>query len=418
MRQSRYRIHLSWPLTCFARGMVVVMPMAVTLVMFNRLGMSNTMAALATSFLLLPLAMRPLLAPLVGAVGQRKWWMVVSLAIFGIGMYGVSGHLDAFPTQWELWAYLMLAAIAGACFDTAAAEHGREVMERKNYGALKIMVPCKLMAVVVVMGVMMLLAGNMEVVSRKIEGSWELAFKVGAAIVFGVTLLLWAVVRVVRDKGKKVKVEEAWLRQKDDLKRWWMADRQRWLFVLFILFFPLHEFLLWKGTLFFLVDKGSIGGLTLSPQELGFAFCTMATLFAMAGYVMGVELLRKDGLKKWWWVMVLAFTIPDAVYIFLAYTMPEELWLITLCLSAEQWCCGLGMAAFVVYMIMYGSQEKSPDTHRDACWTLVITSIIISGCLTGVMQDYFGYRRFFIVVMLLAILAFAAAVWIAIRRKI
>ena len=333
----------------------------------------------------------------------------------GFGFVNNVYGMILFPDNWKMWVAFGVASITGACFDAAAAENSRELLEKRNFGVMKVMVPSKLMAVVIVMGVMMLLAGNMEVVSRNIEESWTLAFKVATAIVLVIALLLWATVGKMSETGRNVSVVEAWQQRKKAMADWWKADR-RWLFALFVLFFPLHEFFLWRGTLLFLVDKGSIGGLSFSPQEMGFAFCTVATIIAMAGYVMGVECVRKNGLRKWWLVMALAFTVPDAIYVFLAYTMPGELWLVTACLSVEQWCCGFGIVAFLLY-IMYGNGEVCEKVHLDMCWSLVIASIIISGCFTGVMQDYLGYRRFFIAVMAMAIIALCIAGWMAIRRK-
>ena len=413
MQQTRHFFHATWPLLCFIRGLVVVMLMAVTLVMFNRMGMSNTAAAIVTSLFLLPMALRPFLSIVVESAGKPKWWMVIALAVFAGALFMAAGHLDAFPDEWQMWLAMAVAALAGAFFDAAANESRQEALLQKNYGMLKIMVPCKLMAVVIVMGVVLLLAGNMEVMSRDITESWALALKVAAFVVVVMMLLLWA---TVPNSSGKATLGEAWQQRRGEMAEWWKADRLRWLFVCFVILFPLHEFFLWKGTLLFLVDKGSIGGLSFSPQEVGFAFCTVATLMAIAGYVMGVNVIRKYSLKKWWWVMALAFTIPDAVYVYLAYAMPDELWLVTLCLSVEQWCCGFGIAAYIIY-IMYGNHKKCSVTHLDICWSLVVISMVLSGCVMGVMKDYLGYRRFFIVVMVLAILALAIAGWMAKKAK-
>ena len=97
MQKRINRFHASLPLLCFARGMVVVMLMAVTLVMFNRLDMSNGVATLVTSLFLLPLTLRPFLSPVMETTGQRKWWIVLSLVLFGVTMYVVAGNMTLFP---------------------------------------------------------------------------------------------------------------------------------------------------------------------------------------------------------------------------------------------------------------------------------------------------------------------------------
>jgi PAT family beta-lactamase induction signal transducer AmpG len=123
--------------------------------------------------------------------------------------------------------------------------------------------------------------------------------------------------------------------------------------------------------------------------------------------------IRTETLLVW---MALAFTVPDALYVYLAYDMPDELWRITMILSVEQWCCGLGMAAFLYY-IMYGKDATCPRAHLDACWSLSMLSIILTGLFTGAIQDYLGYRRFFVMVALLAIISLATLGWLVVKRE-
>ncbi len=404
-----------WLLLCLTRGMVVVMPLAVLVVMFNRMGMSSTAAALYTSLLLLPLALRPLSTVWLRAVGGVRWWIVLSLMVFAVAMYGAAVCLEPSSDLLPLWLCLVLMSLAGGVFEAAAALWEREVLWQWNFSALKTLVPGMLLAVLLGMGVMLVVAGNMEVLSRKVEDSWSLALKAGAVIVLGLMLMVWWAVRNVPEPGR-VALAQAWPQRKKELLAWWKAGARRWVFVVFVLLFPMHKFFLWKGALLFLIDRGSIGGLMLSPQEVAFSLCTVATMLAMAGYVLGMGCVSRGGLRKWGWWMALAFTVPDAVYVFLAYVMPENLWMVTLGLSVELCCCGFGLAAFTYY-IVYGHEEECPQVHLDLCWTLIVVSMVLTGIFTGMMQDYLGYRRFFVVVMLLAVLALAAFAWMTRRES-
>lgn len=409
---------LWWPLLCFARGLVIVVPLAVLVVMLNRLGMSNAMATLVTSLLLLPLASRPLATVVTAALGREKGWMVASLMVFALSLYFSSLYLSTALDDPMLWLCLVLMALAGGVFEASAAAWAQQQpqLRQPDFTMLRSSVTAMLTAVVIGMGVVLLLAGNMEVVSRKVEVSWTLALQVGAAIVMGTLLLIWVVARYVPAHNRRISVSQAWRQRRGELGAWWKGDSQRWLFVLFVVLFPMHEFFLWKGALLFLVDRGSIGGLMLSPQEIAFSLCTVAMIFAIVGFVMGMGRVKRDGLRRWWWWMALAVAVPDVFYIYLAYAMPESLWLITLTLTVEQWCSGFGMAGYIYY-IMYGDGKECPATHLDICWTLGMLSIIFSGILTGAIQDSLGYRRFFIMVMVLAVVALATLGWMVTKRK-
>lgn len=406
---------LWWALLCFARGVVMVVPLAVLVVMFNRMGMSNTKAMLVSSLLLLPLALRPLATTMVRGARSAKWWMMASLLVYALMMFVVSNHLSPALDNLVLWVCLVVMSLAGGTFEGAAAIYGQHIVRKRNFGMLSTMILALLMAVVIGMGVMMLLAGNMEVVSRKIEESWSLALKVGAMMMLVIMLMVWMVARYMPDNDETPQ-SQAWQTSKNEFVSWWTADRRRWVFVMFVVLFPMHEFFLWRGSLLFLIDRGSIGGLMLSPQEMGFAFCTVATALAMAGYDMGKGCIMRFGLNRCWWWMALAFTVPDVLYVYLAYDMPEELWRITMVLSVEQWCCGLGMAAYLYY-IMYGKDTTYPRAHLDACWTLSMLSVILTGLFTGAIQDYLGYRRFFVMIVLLAIVSLATLGWLVVKRE-
>ena len=408
--------YLWWALLCFARGLVIVVPMAVLVVMFNRMGMSNTKAMLVSSLLLLPLALRPLAMTMVKGNRSAKWWMMTSLLVYALMMFVASSHLSPALDNYVLWICLVVMSLAGGTFETAAAYCGQQIVRKENNGMLTTMILALLMAIVIGMGVMMLLAGNMEVVSRKIEESWSLALKVGAVMMLVIMLLVWMAARYMPDNADESSLSPKWQTCKNEFVAWWTADRKRWVFGMFVVLFPMHEFFLWRGSLLFLIDRGSIGGLMLSPQEMGFAFCTVATALAMAGYDMGKGCIRRFGLKRCWWWMALAFTVPDALYVYLAYDMPDELWRITMILSVEQWCCGLGMAAFLYY-IMYGKDTICSRAHLDACWSLSMLSIILTGLFTGAIQDYLGYRRFFVMVALLAIISLATLGWLVVKRE-
>ena len=70
-----------------------------------------------------------------------------------------------------------------------------------------------------------------------------------------------------------------------------------------------------------------------------------------------------------------------------------------------------------LYYIMYGKDATCPRAHLDACWSLSMLSIILTGLFTGAIQDYLGYRRFFVMVALLAIISLATLGWLVVKRE-
>ena len=116
-----YRNPWAWiPTLYFTQGVPYVIVMFVTVVMYNRLGVSNTEIALYTSWLYLPWVIKPLWSPLVDLLKTKRWWIIVMQLVIGAGMAGVAltTPLPGF-LQWTL-VFFWLMAFSSATHDIAA----------------------------------------------------------------------------------------------------------------------------------------------------------------------------------------------------------------------------------------------------------------------------------------------------------
>lgn len=397
----------------FARGMVVVALMSVAMVMLKRLGMSNSWAACGTALLAIPFVLRQLLRPFALALPRQAWWMVAMEVLFALSMLAVAWFLEPKGGGTAVWYCLAASALIGAFHDVMAGDFCNALWGSRKQGRTSVSVALPILATVLGTGVTFVIAGDMEVLTRDIVESWALAFKVLAAMVFFVAVVMAISLPRHVECGRQMGLSAAWKKQMREVRKWWNFPKQG-PFVLFIILFSLHECLIIKGVQLFLVDPGSIGGLSLGPQEVAFALSTVAGMAMLVGCVMGFEVMKKKGLRKWVWPMVMSITVPDAMLLYLAYAMPAELSYVTLCLSVESFGCGFGMAGFVRYLRYYGRGRTLP-AYGDSCLAILAFSVLLSGVATGFMQDYFGYRRFFICVVCMAVVAIAS-LWL-LRHK-
>ena len=108
------------PSLYFAQGVPYVIVMTMSVVMYKRLGLSNTDIALYTSWLYLPWVIKPLWSPLVDITRTKRFWVVamqflVSLAL-ALVAFSVRGS-DFF--RWSLFLFWIMA-FASATHDIAA----------------------------------------------------------------------------------------------------------------------------------------------------------------------------------------------------------------------------------------------------------------------------------------------------------
>jgi MFS transporter, PAT family, beta-lactamase induction signal transducer AmpG len=108
------------PSLYFSQGIPYVIVMTMSVVMYKRLGISNTDIALYTSWLYLPWVIKPLWSPMVDITRTKRFWVVSMqfLVSFGLAMVAFSVTGSAF-FKWSLFLFWIMA-FASATHDIAA----------------------------------------------------------------------------------------------------------------------------------------------------------------------------------------------------------------------------------------------------------------------------------------------------------
>lgn len=108
------------PSLYFAEGIPYVVAMTVSVIMFKRMGVSNTDIALYTSWLYLPWVIKPLWSPVVDLLKTKRWWIVVMQLFIGAALGGVALALPL-PGYFQMtMIFLWLLAFSSATHDISA----------------------------------------------------------------------------------------------------------------------------------------------------------------------------------------------------------------------------------------------------------------------------------------------------------
>jgi PAT family beta-lactamase induction signal transducer AmpG len=184
-----------------------------------------------------------------------------------------------------------------------------------------------------------------------------------------------------------------------------MPPRPLLFALLFMLLYRFPEAMLTKMSTTFLLRPGSAGGLGLSPQEFSLAYGTVGLVGLLLGGIVGGWLASRDGLKRWLWPMVMAITLPDLVYVYMSYALPDSLWLVSTMLFIEQFGYGLGFTALTLYMLFF-AQGAYKTSHYAICTGISYLGLMLPGMVSGWLKDAVGYRQFFIIVMAFCLVTF------------
>ena len=403
------------PTLYFAEGLPYVAVMTISLIMYKRLGLSNTDITLYTSWLYLPWVIKPLWSPFVDIIRTKRWWIVTMQLLIGAALGGV-----AFTIPGPYWlqgslAFFWLMAFSSATHDIAAdGFYMLGLDEHKQAYFVGIRSTFYRIATIVGQGLLVMLAGNLEVVTRNVKYSWSLMFY-GMAGLF-IAFCLWhkyILPRPSEDKG----IER--MRGSDIMQEFWLTLKtffhkpQVWAGICFMLFYRMPEGLLAKVSALFLIDTAAKGGLGLSPAEYGLVQGTVGVIGLTLGGILGGIVASRDGLKRWLWPMVCAITLPDLVYVYLAYALPANLIIVNACIFIEQFGYGFGFSAYMLYLIYY-SQGEHKTAHYALCTALMALSMMIPGLFAGALQEAIGYSTFFIVVICFCIVTFLVTAFIKI----
>lgn len=391
----------SWiPTLYFAEGLPYVAVMTISLILYKQLGLSNAEITLYTSWLYLPWVIKPLWSPFVDIIRTKRWWIVTMQLLIGAAFGGVAFTIPtAFWLQGTLFFFWVMA-FASATHDIAAdGFYMLGLTDHEQAWFVGIRSTFYRLATIFGQGVLVMIAGNLQVIFRNsIPYSWSLMFY-GVAGIF-IALWLWHGTILPRPKSdalrKDINALSIW---KEFLRtlRTFFQKKQVVAGILFMLFYRMPEGLLAKVSALFLIDSAHSGGLGLSPQEYGLVQGTVGVIGLTLGGILGGMAVSRDGLKRWLWPMVMAITLPDLVYVFLAFAMPESLTVVNACVFVEQFGYGFGFTAYMLYLIYY-SQGEYKTSHYALCTAFMALSMMIPGLFAGALQEAVGYRMFFIIV--------------------
>ena len=392
--------------------------MAVAVVMYMQLGMSDSEIGLYTSWLGLPWVIKPFWSPFVDLYKTKRWWVLAMQILLGSSLAGVAFTLNAsFWFQGTMF-FFFLMAFSSATHDIAAdGYYMLQLDDHDQAWYVGIRNTFYRLAVIFGNGVLVPIAGVLQLEFRDQKAfAWSLVFY-GLA---GLFIAFWLyhgfiMPRPAEDKPGKASAREVWNGLVKMLKTFFtkFPAKQVVFAMLFLLLYRLPEAMLTKMTATFLLRPNSEGGLGLTPVDFGLANGTVGLIGLTLGGIVGGMLAGKDGLKKWFWPMVCAITLPDIVYVWMSFAMPSSLFVISTCLFVEQFGYGLGFTALTLYMLYYCKGEFK-TSHYAICTGISYLGLMLPGMISGYLKDAVGYSTFFIIVMGLCAITFLVSAFVKI----
>ena len=392
----------SWvPSLYFAEGLPYAFVMIVSVVLYKKLNISNTEIALYTSWLYLPWVIKPLWSPFVDIIKTKRYWIVLTQLVIGASLAGVALTIPTTNALQYTLVFFWLMAFSSSTHDIAA--DGFYMLGLSSHDQswfIGIRNTFYRFAILFGQGIIVIIAGQLENITDNLKLAWSLVF----GILSGLFIILaayhkWALPRPKNDQEEFNTAKEDIIKEYFEIIKAYFKKPQILLIVLFILLYRFGEAQLVKIAPLFMLDSYESGGLGLSTSEYGFIYGTLGIAMLTLGGIVGGFFIAKNGLKYWIIWMALAMKLPDLVYVYMAYAQPDNMTLIGILVSIEQFGYGFGFTAYLLYMMMI-SDGNHKTAHYAICTGIMALGMMIPGMFSGAIQESVGYTSFFYWVML------------------
>ena len=391
-------------------GVPYVLVMTLSVVMYKRLGISNTDIALYTSWLYLPWVIKPLWSPIVDILKTKRYWIVAMQLIIGAALAGVALTLPG-PAffRWSL-VFFWLMAFSSATHDIAADGFYMLAIDDSNQAwFVGIRSTFYRIAMIAGQGFLVMIAGQLENSTGDIAGAWSTTIWITCGVFLLFTVYhWWALPRPASDVSTAEASVSGVLTEFGATFASFFKKPAVGTSIAFFLFYRFSEAQLVKMAAPFLLDSLESGGLGLTTTEVGFVYGTVGVVSLTLGGLLGGFMASRNGLKYWLWPMVVAINLPNLVYFLLAVFQPESTLMVHIAVAVEQFGYGFGFTAFMLYMI-YAADGKHKTAHFAICTGFMALGMMLPGMASGWIQEALGYQNFFVWILIATIPGFFVA---------
>ena len=251
------------PSLYFAEGLPYVAVMIISLVMYKRMGISNTEVALYTSWLNLPWVIKPLWSPFIDIIKTKRYWITSMQLLIGAGLAGIAFTIPTDSFLQTTLAIFWLMAFSSATHDIAAdgfymiglSQHEQALFVgiRSTFYRL---------ATITGQGGLIMLAGYLESSSGNISRAWSITFYILSGLFIGLWLYhRYILPRPSSDINVSNNSSDGILSSFIGTFRSFFKKKQAVTAILFMLLYRLPEAQLAKMGIPFLLDPLEKGGM-------------------------------------------------------------------------------------------------------------------------------------------------------------
>jgi len=413
---SKPRHPATWvPTLYFSEGLPFVATATVSVLMYKSLGLTDSQIAFFTTLVMWPWTLKPLWGPLLEMFKTKKHFVVITQFIGGIcfGLLALTLPLEGFM-QYSLIMFVIIAfnsathdiAADGVYINTLNSKQQAQYVGWQGafYNVAKVLSQ----------GALVYVAGKLELTIGVTE-AWMVVMGL-----FGAILILLSLyhLKMLPSGGSSTSVEtvsEAFRTFKEVVISFFQKKNVLWGLA-FIILFRSAEGQLTKIVPLFMRATREDGGLGLLTSDIGIAYGIFGAAAFVLGSLLGGYFVARRGLKSSIFILCIIFNVPDVVYAYLAYDLPENFAIICAAISLEWFGYGFGFVGIILFMMQQIAPGKYKTAHYAFATAVMNLGFMLPSMVSGYVSDYLGYRNFFLWVLIATIPSFLAAWFVPFKK--
>lgn len=389
------------PTAYFMEGLPFVLVVMVSSVMYKNFGLSNAEITYYTGWLMLPWTVKPLWSWFIDLYKVKRWWIYTMEICFGLIVI-----LIAF--SFHLPNYIFLSLIIFAFANICAASHdiatdGFYLMTlTSNQQSFFVGMQSAFYQVARIFGggVLVILSGVFFKYTNNMQLAWSMVLFIAGLCAIMVGLYHSRV--LPRYEVAKARTIDESLQEIKTIFISLFQLKQIWVTVFFALTFKLGETMLAKIVPLFILDTRAHGGLGFDNTYVGLSNVFNLSAIIVAGILGGFS-ISKFGLKRCLWPMLLLVNLPHLIFVYLAYTLPDNKYFVLILQVCEHFAANLSLTGYMMVVFYLVRESKYKTSHYAFITAIMMTTNMLPSMASGIIQQHLGYQHYFIFIMFLMI---------------
>lgn len=418
MQKLKNKSPWAWvPTLYLLEGLPYAIVNTVALAVFKDMGVDNGTLGPLTTLISLPWLIKPLWSPFMDIFRSKRWWILLTQTLMAI-VVALTAILLPFCSMTLLIILFTIVAFASATHDISADGYYMLALDRQRQSTfVGIRNTFYRGGLVLGQGLVVMLAGWLQKRGGDVPRAWSLVLT-GCAVVMAAIAAyhIFCIPKPVEDEDRRDKrTARQIFSEFGESFRTFFLKTGVWWAIAFMLLYRLPEALSLNLLYPFFKDGAEVGGLAAGTEIYGLVYGTFGVVALLLGGILGGIYASRKGLRRSMWPMALALALPCAVYLIMAVTRPESVWVIGGYIVLDQFGYGFGFTAYTLFMMQFVDGPLK-TSHYAICTAFMWLSMKLPALFAGYVQQAVGYVGFFTIVMV-SCLGTVAAVIIA-RTKI